>query len=54
MSSSSSVSALLAFPVVERGFVVIVANAKPDEEVTIEIDTVQSNVAFASIRERRE
>ncbi|WP_122090880.1 TRAM domain-containing protein [Halalkalicoccus subterraneus] len=39
---------------VERGFVVIVANAKPDEEVTIKIETVQSNVAFASIRERRE
>lgn len=39
---------------VERGFVVIVANAKPDEEVTIKIETVQSNVAFASIIEQRE
>lgn len=39
---------------VERGFVVIVADAEPDEEVTVEIDTVQSNVAFASIVEREE
>ncbi len=39
---------------VERGFVVIVADAKPDEEVTVEIDTVQSNVAFASIVEQEE
>ncbi|WP_122089927.1 TRAM domain-containing protein [Halalkalicoccus subterraneus] len=39
---------------VERGFVVIVANAKPDEEVTVRIETVQSNVAFASIIEQRE
>ncbi|WP_122089769.1 TRAM domain-containing protein [Halalkalicoccus subterraneus] len=39
---------------VERGFVVIVEDAKRDEEVTVEIDTVQSNVAFASIIERRE
>lgn len=37
---------------VERGFVVIVADAKPDEEVTVEIETVQSNVAFASVVER--
>lgn len=39
---------------VERGFVVIVADTEPDEEVTVEIDTVQSNVAFASIVKRRE
>ncbi|WP_238532958.1 TRAM domain-containing protein [Halalkalicoccus jeotgali] len=39
---------------VERGYVVIVPDAEPDEEVTVEIDTVQSNVAFASIIERRE
>lgn len=32
----------------------IVADAELDEEVTVEIDTVQSNVAFASIIERRE
>lgn len=39
---------------VDRGFVVIVADAEPDEQVTVEIDTVQSNVAFASIIERQE
>ncbi|MDL5363159.1 TRAM domain-containing protein [Halalkalicoccus sp. NIPERK01] len=39
---------------VERGFVVIVADAELDDEVTVEIDTVQSNVAFASITERDE
>jgi predicted RNA-binding protein with TRAM domain len=37
---------------VERGFVVIVPDAEPDEEVTVEIETVQSNVAFASVLER--
>lgn len=39
---------------VERGFVVIVSDAKPDDEVTIEIETVKSNVAFASIVEQTE
>jgi predicted RNA-binding protein with TRAM domain len=39
---------------VERGFVLIVPEAEPDEKVTVEIDTVQSNVAFASIVEREE
>ncbi|WP_206537088.1 TRAM domain-containing protein [Halalkalicoccus jeotgali] len=37
---------------VKRGFVVIVPDAEPDEEVTVEIETVQSNVAFASVVER--
>nr|WP_241430841.1 TRAM domain-containing protein [Halalkalicoccus jeotgali] len=37
---------------IERGYVVIVPDAEPDEEVTVEIDTVQSNVAFASVVER--
>ncbi|WP_081461359.1 TRAM domain-containing protein [Halalkalicoccus jeotgali] len=37
---------------VERGYVVIVPDAEPDEEVTVEIETVQSNVAFASVLER--
>jgi predicted RNA-binding protein with TRAM domain len=39
---------------VERGFIVIVADAKPDKVVTVEIEIVQSNVAFASVPERQE
>ncbi|WP_254538685.1 TRAM domain-containing protein [Halomarina litorea] len=35
---------------VERGYVVIVPEAKPGDTVTIEIETVQPNVAFATVR----
>jgi len=34
---------------VERGYVVIVPEAQPGDEPTIEIEQVQENVAFASI-----
>lgn len=34
---------------VERDYVIIVPNTTPNEEVTIEIHTVQSNVAFATV-----
>ena len=34
---------------VERGYVVIVPDAQPGDEPTIEIEQVQQNVAFASI-----
>jgi predicted RNA-binding protein with TRAM domain len=34
---------------VERGYVVIVPNAQPGDEPTVEIKQVQDNVAFASI-----
>jgi len=34
---------------VERGYVVIVSGAQPGDEPTIEIEQVQTNVAFASI-----
>jgi len=37
---------------VERGFVVIVSNASPGEEVTVEITHVQENVAFAEVVDR--
>jgi predicted RNA-binding protein with TRAM domain len=37
---------------VERGFVLIVSDAQPDDELVVEIESVQSNVAFASIIER--
>ena len=34
---------------VEHGYVVIVPNARPGDEPTVEIEQVQENVAFASI-----
>lgn len=34
---------------VERGYVVIVPNGQPGDEVTVEIEQVRENVAFASI-----
>lgn len=34
---------------VERGYVVIVPNAQPGDEPTVEIEQTQENVAFASI-----
>ncbi len=37
---------------VERGFVVIVSDASPGEEVIIEITHVQENVAFADVVDR--
>jgi predicted RNA-binding protein with TRAM domain len=37
---------------VERGYVVIVPDTKPDDIVEIEIDNVRENVAFASVVER--
>lgn len=37
---------------VERGFVVIVSDASPGEEVTVEITHVQENVAFADVVDR--
>ena len=36
---------------VERGYVVIVPDAEPGDEPTVEIDEVQQNVAFASVIE---
>jgi predicted RNA-binding protein with TRAM domain len=36
---------------VERGYVVIVPDAQPGDEPTIEIDEVRQNVAFASVVE---
>ena len=36
---------------VERGYVVIVPDALPGDELTVQIDQVQENVAFASIVE---
>ena len=36
---------------VERGYVVIVPDAQPGDEPTIEIDDVRQNVAFASVVE---
>ncbi|WP_324665805.1 TRAM domain-containing protein [Haloarcula sediminis] len=37
---------------VERGFVVIVSDTSPGEEVTVEITHVQENVAFADVVDR--
>lgn len=39
---------------VERGYVVIVPDAKPDDRVEIEIENVRENVAFASVVEHKE
>ena len=36
---------------VERGYVVIVPNAKPGDEPTVEIEQVKENVAFANVVE---
>ena len=36
---------------VERGYVVIVLGGQPGDELTVEIEQVQENVAFASIAE---
>jgi len=36
---------------VERGYVVIVPGGQPGDELTVEIEQVQENVAFASIAE---
>ena len=36
---------------VERGYVVIVPGGQPGDELTVEIEQVQANVAFASIAE---
>jgi predicted RNA-binding protein with TRAM domain len=36
---------------VERGYVVIVPEADPGETVTVEIESVRPNVAFATVRE---
>ncbi|PHQ46963.1 deoxyribonuclease [Halorubrum sp. C3] len=37
---------------VERGYVVIVPGGQPGDELSVEIEQVQANVAFASIVER--
>lgn len=37
---------------VERGYVIIVPDTNPDEEVTIRITDVQQNVAFATVVDR--
>jgi predicted RNA-binding protein with TRAM domain len=34
---------------VDRGYVVIVPDAQPGDEPTVEIEQVQQNVAFASV-----
>lgn len=39
---------------IEHGFVLIVSDAQPDDELVIEVESVQSNVAFATIVERLE
>jgi predicted RNA-binding protein with TRAM domain len=39
---------------VERGYVVIVPEAKPDDTVEIEIENVRENVAFADVIEHKE
>lgn len=37
---------------VERGYVLIVPDAEPGDEVTVRIETVRPNVAFASVVDR--
>jgi len=39
---------------VERGYVVIVPDTKPEDVVEIEIENVRENVAFAEVVERKE
>ncbi|GAA0460314.1 TRAM domain-containing protein (plasmid) [Halococcus dombrowskii] len=36
----------------DRGYVLIVPDAQPDDEVTVEITEVRQNVAFAEVRDR--
>ena len=36
---------------IERGYVLIVPDARPDDEVTVEITQVRQNVAFAEVRD---
>lgn len=36
---------------IDRGYVVIVPEARPDDEVTIEIEQARENVAFARVRD---
>lgn len=36
---------------VERGYVVIVPETEPDDEVTVEIEQARENVAFAQVRD---
>jgi Predicted RNA-binding protein, contains TRAM domain len=38
---------------VERGYVVIVPDARPGDEPTVEIEEVQQNVAFARVIDGR-
>ena len=37
---------------VERGYVLIVPGARPEDEVTVEITQVRENVAFAEVRDQ--
>jgi predicted RNA-binding protein with TRAM domain len=37
---------------IERGYVLIVPGARPDDEVTVEITQVRENVAFAEVRDQ--
>jgi predicted RNA-binding protein with TRAM domain len=37
---------------IERGYVLIVPGARPDDEVTVEITEVRQNVAFAEVRDQ--
>ena len=37
---------------IERGYVLIVPGARPDDEVTVEITQVRENVAFADVRDQ--
>jgi predicted RNA-binding protein with TRAM domain len=36
---------------IDRGYVVIVPDTRPDDEVTIEIEQTRENVAFARVRD---
>ena len=36
---------------IDHGYVVIVPDTRPDDEVTVEIENVRENVAFARVRE---
>ena len=37
---------------IERGYVLIVPGARPDDEVTVEVTQVRENVAFAEVRDQ--
>ena len=39
---------------IERGYVLVVPGARPDDEVTVEITNVRENVAFAEVRSGRD